>query len=453
VTQIDAAAFTRVLVLAPRTRVDVALPADVPLVDLMALLLEMVGERSDDGGTAHDGWHLSPVGGSRLDPARSLRSLDVLDGAALQLAPYGSARPEPVYDDVVDAIAGAVHDRTDGRALRDQAGALVAGAGLLVAAYALLQGERTLTAAATAAVVAVAAVSAAAGLARGGASRTLAVVVGACGAPAAFAAGLLAVPGDVGYPGVLLGSTAAFAYAVLGGLLLGTGTVVFSAITVAAFFVMAGSLSGLLLDAGVGQVAVVVSAFALAAMSMLPWLAVRMSRLPVPVIPTTPDELRDSALGVDFASVSRRAAVAAEYLDGTLTGCAVVVAYGAALALAEGSVFGVLYAVVALAALMLRVRSVPGRLPRTVLLVVGVLGAGAGLGIAVAGLPAGSALGVVAGCAVASAVAVIVTVVAPRRRLSPMTGRSIDIAESLLLAAVLPLAVGAAGLYAAARHL
>ncbi len=213
-----------------------------------------------------------------------------------------------------------------------------------------------------------------------------------------------------------------------------------------------GSLAGLLLDASVSQVAVVVSAFALAAMSMLPWLAVRLSRLPVPVIPTTPDDLRDSALGVDFAEVSRRAAVASEFLDGTLTGCAVVAASGAALAMADGGTFGVLYAAVAVASLMLRVRSVPGRLPRVVLLVVGTLAAAVGLGAAVRVMPEGSSLGVVVLAVLAAAVAVLVTVIAPRRRLSPMTGRSIDIAESVLLAAVLPLAVGAAGLYTAVRH-
>ena len=50
----DAAAFTRVLVVAPRTRVDVALPAEIPIVELLPTLLDMVGERSDDGGAEHD---------------------------------------------------------------------------------------------------------------------------------------------------------------------------------------------------------------------------------------------------------------------------------------------------------------------------------------------------------------------------------------------------------------
>lgn len=451
-TRADATAFTRVLVVAPRTRVDVALPADVPVVDLMPLLLEMVGERQEDGDAEPSGWVLAPVGGQRLDPGRSLRSLDVLDGTSLQLSARPSPVADPVYDDVVDAIATAVRERTDARSLRELAGALAGGAGLLLAAYVLLVGEHTAVAAGLAGVVAVVALAGSAGLVRAGASRMLAVVLAGCGAPAALVAGVLAVPGEIGFAGALLGSTAVLAYAVLAGLLLATGTVVFSAITVVSVFGVLASLGGLLFDASAAQAATVVSAMALATLSMLPWLAVRLSRLPVPVIPTTPDELRDSALGVDFADAGRRAAVAAEYLDGSLVGCALVASTGAALSLAQGSTMPVLYAAAVIASLLLRVRSVTGMLPRAVLLVVGIAGAGVGVALSAGEAPEGSTLGIVALCLVVSAVAVLVAAVQPRRRLSPTTGRSIDIFEGFLLVAVLPLAIGAAGLYSAVRH-
>jgi hypothetical protein len=47
---------------------------------------------------------------------------------------------------------------------------------------------------------------------------------------------------------------------------------------------------------------------------------------------------------------------------------------------------------------------------------------------------------------------VLLTVFVPRRQLSPMTGRSIDIAENIVLVSVLPLALGAVDLYATVRH-
>ena len=87
----------------------------------------MVGERSDDGGAEHDGWVLAPMGGEALNPARTLRSLDILDGAALQLHPRRPPVAEPIFDDVVDAIATSVRAHTDTRALRDLTGASAAG--------------------------------------------------------------------------------------------------------------------------------------------------------------------------------------------------------------------------------------------------------------------------------------------------------------------------------------
>ena len=49
-------------------------------------------------------------------------------------------------------------------------------------------------------------------------------------------------------------------------------------------------------------------------------------------------------------------------------------------------------------------------------------------------------------------IAVLVSVFVPRRPLSPMTGRSIDIAENIVLVSVLPLALGAIDLYSTVRH-
>ena len=49
-------------------------------------------------------------------------------------------------------------------------------------------------------------------------------------------------------------------------------------------------------------------------------------------------------------------------------------------------------------------------------------------------------------------IAVLLTVFVPRRQLSPMTGRSIDIAENIVLVSVLPLALGAVDLYATVLH-
>ena len=70
--------FSRVTVVAPRTRIDVALPADVAVADLLPMLLDMAKEATPDGGARHGGWCLARLGDSPLDPSRTLASLGVV---------------------------------------------------------------------------------------------------------------------------------------------------------------------------------------------------------------------------------------------------------------------------------------------------------------------------------------------------------------------------------------
>ncbi|WP_433030083.1 type VII secretion integral membrane protein EccD [Actinomycetospora sp. CA-053990] len=98
-------AASRVSVLAPRTRVDVALPPDVPLADLLPVLLDMTGESG--AGARGGAWTLALLGQGPVDPSRTLASLGVLDGDQLVLRRRADAAPPPLFDDVVDAVAEA----------------------------------------------------------------------------------------------------------------------------------------------------------------------------------------------------------------------------------------------------------------------------------------------------------------------------------------------------------
>src|SRR5919112_14097 len=77
--------FSRVTVVAPRTRIDLALPSDVAVANLLPMLLKMAGESTADGGSRHGGWCLAKLGGDVIDPERPLNSLGVVDGDLLQL--------------------------------------------------------------------------------------------------------------------------------------------------------------------------------------------------------------------------------------------------------------------------------------------------------------------------------------------------------------------------------
>ena len=72
--------FSRVTVVAPKTRIDLALPADVSVADLLPMLLEKAFEATPDGGARHGGWCLARLGDAPLDPNRTLDSLGVVDG-------------------------------------------------------------------------------------------------------------------------------------------------------------------------------------------------------------------------------------------------------------------------------------------------------------------------------------------------------------------------------------
>ncbi len=449
----DAAAFSRVLVVAPRTRVDVALPTDVALAEMMPQLLDMVGERSDDGGASHDGWHLLGTDGTELDPGRTLRSLAVLDGTALRLLPRRPLNPEPIYDDVVDVIAAAVAERTHSGDLRTVIGSVTAGAALVAGAAALWLGPHSLIGSVTAGLGALGALVAAASVARSARSRAVAVVLGSSGALLAAVAGMLALPGATGAAALLLGSVAALVYAVVAGLLVGAGALVFSAVGTIALLAAVGGLSGVLWVAPASSHATIAAVVALGALTVLPRVAVRLARLPLPMVPTTSEHLREEAAGVDFTAVRSRATVASEYLDGTSLGSIVVAGVGAALAARSGSAFSILFAVTVLGALLLRIRSTPGRGPRLALLLTACLSGALGLvGWAMGTTDLTNVLVAVVAFVLAG-VAAVAAAIGPRRRTNPMAGRSLDLLESALLVAVLPLALGAINLYSIVRHL
>src|SRR4029453_11506020 len=85
--------FCRLTVLAPRQRVDVALPSDVPVAELVPMVLELVGEPGR--GVAPRPWRLSGIAGGPLPAAATLGELGVLDGELLRLRPAPPPPPPP----------------------------------------------------------------------------------------------------------------------------------------------------------------------------------------------------------------------------------------------------------------------------------------------------------------------------------------------------------------------
>jgi type VII secretion integral membrane protein EccD len=252
---------------------------------------------------------------------------------------------------------------------------------------------------------------------------------------------------------VLLGATLALAYSLAAALALGTGTVVFAASAIASFFAAGSALVGGLTHVSLVRIVAGTIAVALAALSVLPRLAVRLGRLPLATVPTTSEDLNDTDEIGDINDVSSRARVAGEYLTGTQIGCAATIAFSGAVLLSDApTVLSVALAATALVAMALRARSV------------------AGLGGRIALVASAAACGFVAGMVtvfadrqgtglvllaveLAFGALILVLSTARRRRPSPQTLRMIDFFEAAVVVAVLPLAVGVMGLYSLLRQL
>ncbi|HEX5741072.1 MAG TPA: EsaB/YukD family protein, partial [Pilimelia sp.] len=97
--------LVRLTVHAPARRLDLTLPAHVPLAELLPELLRHAGDDLADLGERHGGWLLRRATGEPLSPAAHLYAQGVRDGAVVHLVPAGERWPEPEFDDVAEAVA------------------------------------------------------------------------------------------------------------------------------------------------------------------------------------------------------------------------------------------------------------------------------------------------------------------------------------------------------------
>ncbi len=440
---------------APRTRIDLALPSDVAVADLLPMVLTMAGETTADGGSRHGGWCLARLGGEAIDADRPLGSLGVVDGDLLQLRRRCDNPPPPLFDDVVEAIAVSAPDsyRPWTQDTARMLGMVAAGLALLAGAAALWRAGPGLGVAVIAGAGAVVVLVAGAVIARVYGETRAGVLVAAGSLPLGFVSGLYIVPGSVHAENYLLACVLALVLATVSIMVLGDGITPFVASATAAALGASAFLVASLVGGPAAGIAAGAAAVALGGISALPRLTIQLSRLPMPQVPGNAQDLRQDSGFPDFTVIERRAGLAHEYLTGMIIGSGAVAAVGAVLAAAGGAVGIVLGAVVA-AVLLLRARSYANGSQAVALLASGMV-AVAGL---VAGLLATAGQGallvaVFGGLLVLATLALVAGVVLPRRRFSPVLRRSVDVIEATLIAAVLPLALGVMDLYNTFRAL
>jgi hypothetical protein len=485
--------YYRLTVLAPRARVNVALPADLPVAELVPMVLELVGEPAP-GRPPHP-WRLFTADGRALPAGPALPELGVREGDLLRIAPAGSAPAPPLFDDPVEVLA--VSGRSEG--VDDRRFPSIAIPLLGGASAALLVGWPTpavldlpdvpiepvsrsvlVLVAALAALVALAGAS---WLVHHAATRPPASAPpieapptdradlpdghppsSVPTPPAAIAAALAAVPlvaaaGWLAWPeapdpsrvlvtAVAVGGAAAAAQAALRRV-----HPVLVGVVVAAAPTAVAALATTYVALPPTAAAVGAGAIALVAGPLLPRVALWLSGLPRPLVPGDAEELVAADHGPDLlppAELAVRAGLARSYLAGLVGGCAVVAGVAALPAATVVGWTGPALAAITVALLGLRARSFVDPGPARALAGSALL-AGIGLAAVVAwsGVPwarPAAAVGLLlAAAALGCAGSRGVTAGSPVRR------RAVDLGEGLLTALVLPLALGALDLYRTVR--
>lgn len=442
-------ALARVVIAAPGRRIEVALPGQAPVAELLPDLLRHAGEGLADQGQAHGGWVLRRSDGASLSVGENLARQGVRDGDVLHLVPALQRWPELEYDDVVDEIAADARRYGrgwDGRATR-VSGLGLAGGALLLGLVALVRsaGSSGLVALGVAVALLVAAVLAS----RAYGDALCGGALGAAALPYTAVGGALLLrvrQPELGAPHLLVASAALVLASVLALVGIGGRPRVFVAGTVAGLAGAVGAFARLWLSAG-GSAAIVL-ALLVTGVAAWPLVAIRLGRLPVPApAPPAASEPRPEHARL-YAAVVRTD----EILTGMLLGTAVAVAGSSLVLVRSGGVTGKLLVAVAAAGLALRGRLFPTVRQRLPLLLSGALG----YLILLADLVAGGWLAgpvLAGGLAVLALVLVAVGRAYERRAPGPYLGRAADLVDAACVVVVVPLACGVLGLFGAVRGL
>lgn len=422
------AEICRVSIRSTHRDTDVALPADLPLCEVIPLVVDLVGAEVCGRDV-----RLVKADGDVLDAARSLAQCGVHDGEVLIL----TAATEPTHHtpfDLCDSVADAI-GRTDPDIPGRRPTMAVVGVLWSAAAVAVLLGGNGFDAATghvgAGCATAISALVGAVVLRR---DPRLAVPLGVVAAALAGLSALLAVPAP---PGFMLATSAVSATSLLAWRLLDCGTGAFlplAGMTMAAAAAVLAQEVGWLAPAGIGPVLATAS---LAVLAVAPRLAARLSGLSASVWPD---------------DVERRATSARRILTWLVTAAAATSALGTLVTAVltvrplEAAIF------IATVAAILLLRSRTHADPRRAAALMIGAGTAASVFLGLSAVRAPWATTWLCGLPIAGAAIAIVTGIADRSP-SPTADRVMSVVEWATGAAVVPLACAAAGFFTAIRSL
>jgi type VII secretion integral membrane protein EccD len=183
-------------------------------------------------------------------------------------------------------------------------------------------------------------------------------------------------------------------------------------------------------------------------------VTIQLAKLPLPTVPRDAEDLREDSGFPDFRVIERRTGLAHEYMTGMIIGCGVTAAVSAVLAATGSGYWGIIEGGAVAAVLLLRGRTYANGAQAVALLLTGMLTAG---GLLVGWLIQATTLNrlvlVFGALIVVAAGTLLIGIVFPEQRFSPVLRRSVDVLEAVLIVSVLPLALAVMNLYGNVRHM
>lgn len=435
--------------------VDIALPADVPLVDLLPTILRHAGSELADEGVEHDGWVLQRLGQPPLDEARTPSELGLLDGETVHLRPRVASLPEIDFDDLVDGIGERSRNRDDAWTDRLSRWMLLAfaEAALLLGVLVLALGGPVVVRAAAAGATALVLLVVATGLSRGRSDSVSGTAFALSGTVYLGLLGWL-VPELAG-----AGAAASWACAgsfALAGLVLGLVGVGDAALLFVSGLVAVVPLTATAAIAATtalhwGQAAGIALTAALIGLGLVPSASFRLAGLSLPPLPSSAEEFGEDLEPVPHGVVVERTALANRYMTGLYTALGGTSAVLLTVLISSAEMWAMITAGVAVLLLLLRSRNVVAARQRWALLAPAGWAAVLDLREVAALLPAPARASVFGGALALALVLLVCSAALPGRKLRPYWGRAVDLLETVCAIALIPLLLATLDVYALVR--
>ncbi|MFD5093070.1 type VII secretion integral membrane protein EccD [Amycolatopsis thailandensis] len=440
---------------APATSFELAVPVDIPLIDLMPTILGHAGHELAEEGVDHDGWILQRLGDPPLDQESTVDVLDLRDGETLHLRPRREQLPAVHFDDIIDGLSTEARARPDSWSaqatrwtmLGGVLAAVALGFFLLVTAPA---GWPTLLSAGVAAFfLLVCAATAARALGDGAAALALALAA----VPFVGLAGSLVPHGPEGP--VLTGArllaacVAGAGAAALGMAAVAGSAAVFVSVATFALLCATGGLVLMLGGESASASATIIAVIAVLLGAFVPRIAFRLSGLRLPGLPTTARELQEELDPHPGDEVVGKGLIADAFVTALFaaigTACLVTLEF----VVRDRSWQAVTFAAVLSVLLLVHGRALGSVWQRLSVIVPGVYGV---LRLLLASQSdSHSPLPMVAGVFALAALVLVARWTLPGRRMLPQWGRLADLAETLAAIALLPLALWLIGVFGFVR--